>query len=346
MFGKRNKEFVRMPGHGLSVVAPATLYAGPDHMVLIRRTGYVETYKRFYFNDIQAIIVQLTNHRLYWSLVFAVPLVMSLLWFLFSRQAQAVVAASLAAFWGLLLLINALRGPCCAFRIQTRINEEKISMISRLRAAEKARRILEKRIGGVQGLLSREAVLAQPPPPAQPEAFPVRPAKGRRPVVPRLPASLTLHRIFCGALWGEAVCSTLLALTASWVVLLFNVVLAVLSFIFGLIALARQVSVRIHPVLKFWTGLAVGFVMLQSMSMFVFLFVRLIGEVRFQTQGKAFRSLSVVLEELFKTGSAGFILLGVSAIIYLILSVLGTWAVFQKPPEMTPLRRPLPPEKA
>ncbi len=69
---KAPKDYTRLPGRGLRYGgfrlfsrAICTLWMGADHLLLVDRTGYTESYKRFYFADIQAIVVRRTSFSNY-----------------------------------------------------------------------------------------------------------------------------------------------------------------------------------------------------------------------------------------------------------------------------------------
>ena len=53
----------------------SNLWLGPDHIMSVRSNGYMETYKRFYFRDIQAVVIQTTSARTIWNIVMVLPLI-------------------------------------------------------------------------------------------------------------------------------------------------------------------------------------------------------------------------------------------------------------------------------
>ena len=339
MFKRKPKEFRRLPGRGLSLFTPSVLWAGPDHLVLVKRTGYTETYKRFYYADIQAIILQVNRHRLYWSLVFAVPLVMSMLWLLFADHTQTVAAGLMASIWGSFLLVNAARGPCCVFRVQTRINEERISMISRLRAGLKARRIIAERIEAVQGAVSREAVLAGDWTPPAPMAVPEPTLKKRVARMAIGPVSTSIHRILAIAISIQSILCFLLSIFSVWWLLLPNVVNQATIFVLGVIALARQSRGVMNPSLKFWGGAGFVFTLVQGMILFFYLFFKLIIAVQLQVTTRKFESMSNVMAGLF-THPFGFALMIVSAVAYLILAMTGVGLLLSRGAPASPSSPP------
>src|SRR6266849_2193626 len=63
----------RLGGSGATLTHHARLYLGPDHVLQSASTGYSEIYKRFYFRDIQAIIIRKTGLWLFWMLFWLLP---------------------------------------------------------------------------------------------------------------------------------------------------------------------------------------------------------------------------------------------------------------------------------
>src|SRR5258706_16109827 len=55
---------------GIVTISRSSLWLGKDHLLVIETNGYTESYKRFYFRDLQAIILWKTNRWLIGALVF------------------------------------------------------------------------------------------------------------------------------------------------------------------------------------------------------------------------------------------------------------------------------------
>jgi hypothetical protein len=124
-----------------------SLWLGPDHLLCVESTGYWEDYKRFYFRDIQAIVVQETKRRTVWNAVLTVPMVfcaVGLMTTLTSRNpnfAVDITWAVLSVLFIVPLVLNNVLGPTCATRLQTAVQTEGLSSLCRLRHT---RRILER----------------------------------------------------------------------------------------------------------------------------------------------------------------------------------------------------------
>ena len=82
-------EYIRLPGRGsvnegffTSASGKSRLFLGKDHLLRVNSNGWTENYRRFYFTDIQAVVVSLTNWRLIWNIVHAVIFALFILWLL------------------------------------------------------------------------------------------------------------------------------------------------------------------------------------------------------------------------------------------------------------------------
>ena len=148
----------RLPGRGVTLTHYAYLYLGPDHLLQSAATGYSETYKRFYFRDIQAFIIRRTGIWTIWLLALLVP---ALFFAIFAILApDAVGAAILWTIAGVLLLgsvINLLLGPSCVCHLQTAVQTEKLPSLKRLKKAQKLLNQIKPLIEAEQGRLSAPA---------------------------------------------------------------------------------------------------------------------------------------------------------------------------------------------
>jgi hypothetical protein len=125
----------------------SNLWLGPDHILSVRSNGYMETYKRFNFRDIQAVIIRKTNARAIWNAILVVPLIGCLtgLMMSLSSSPQGEIAILtwliLSCILLLFILINNIRGASCACHLRTAVQIERLPSLNRVR---KARRILDK----------------------------------------------------------------------------------------------------------------------------------------------------------------------------------------------------------
>ena len=63
---------------GVVSMSRSSLWLGKDHLLCVDSSGYTETYKRFYFRDIQAVTLVATKRRDIWNGVLVVPIVICL----------------------------------------------------------------------------------------------------------------------------------------------------------------------------------------------------------------------------------------------------------------------------
>ena len=151
---KQPKIYRRLPGTGTTLASHVRLYQGPDHLLQVTSTGFSERYKRFYFRDIQAIVLR----KSVWGKVYNGILAVFVAIFAFPAFSLggpgAVVMWSIAGFFFLCLLINLAFGPTSTCQIQTAVQTETLPTLKRLRSARKTLGRIKTRITEVQGGLS------------------------------------------------------------------------------------------------------------------------------------------------------------------------------------------------
>lgn len=143
----------------------ASLWLGPDHLLCVDSSGYSETYKRFYFRDIQAVTMQESKRRTVWNVILAVPVVVSLAGLLTNlsstpmNNAAAIVWLIFSVIFLVPLLTNNIFGSTCVCHLRTAVQIEELPSLCRVR---KTRRVLDKIrpliIAAQGGELSAEAV--------------------------------------------------------------------------------------------------------------------------------------------------------------------------------------------
>jgi hypothetical protein len=129
-----------------------SLWLGKDHLLLVTSTFAVERYRRWYFPDLQAVIIRRTAVRLIWNCVLGVFVLLFLAGavaaFIGSASAtasdDATVAKVLAAVFGVfglgflaVVIVNSAMGPTCALYIQTPHGLDQIATPNRVSGVEK-----------------------------------------------------------------------------------------------------------------------------------------------------------------------------------------------------------------
>ena len=147
---------------GIVSTSRSSLWLGPDHLLCIDTTGYRENYKRFYFRDIQALIVRKTSR---WKITVAVWGAVSGLFGLFAFSAasasEPVLAYILGSVAGLFLLgmaVDWVQGPSCVCQLRTAVQVEELPALDRLPWARKVLARLRPLIAEAQGQFTPEQV--------------------------------------------------------------------------------------------------------------------------------------------------------------------------------------------
>ena len=152
--------------------APSTsLWLGPDHLLKVERSASRETYKRFFFRDIQAVVIQESSRR---SSIGIFDLATMLVIFLlagaigsFSLNSM-LTAALIASPFFIGLIVNLALGRSSQAVLVTAVGTESLGSLSRLdRAADSLQRLAAE-ITKAQGELATAQLAAKWPAPAAP----------------------------------------------------------------------------------------------------------------------------------------------------------------------------------
>ncbi len=155
--GEPGVRYSSLPGNWLS---PVKTWMGADHLMVTRRSFFREEYRRFYFSDIQAIIVRQTASGMAWAIVLAAVTALVLLIWL----ATAPSNLALCVISSLLILLVAwsfAKGPTCECHLRTAANLQRLPSIGRTKKARRFLDIIRPAIRGVQGELSDEDIRAR-----------------------------------------------------------------------------------------------------------------------------------------------------------------------------------------
>jgi hypothetical protein len=148
----------------------------------VASTGFTETYKRFYFADIQALTIRKTHVGKIINAVLGGVIGVFALPALFTPEIGTIILLSFAAFFALLLGANAAMGPTCVTHLQTAVQNEKVPSLSRLRRARRVLQILKSQIAAVQGEVNDDEIRGRLAGQSVPAPAPVE--AGLPPVIP------------------------------------------------------------------------------------------------------------------------------------------------------------------
>jgi hypothetical protein len=150
-------EYRRLPGRS-GLLIRHSLWMKPDHLLRVRANPFSQQYRRYYFADIQAVVLTELHGTaaLYWYAA-AISLVLISAFLIYSaHQFWGVVAAIFA----LLAFVLGRRIPDCNCHLKTSVGTDKIPSIRRLRTARRAVPMVISEIEKVQGVLSHETLEA------------------------------------------------------------------------------------------------------------------------------------------------------------------------------------------
>ena len=114
-----------------------TLWSGRDHLLHIATGIFIEEYKRFYYRDIQSLIVHKSNSWIVWNFVLLFLAIVSALIAYALDDIQRMGAVIITILLAMIVCISFIRGPGCVCYIQTDVQKQKLRSISRIRKAQK-----------------------------------------------------------------------------------------------------------------------------------------------------------------------------------------------------------------
>jgi hypothetical protein len=171
------KLYRRLPGAASSLASYYRLYLGPDHLLQVEFAGFSEKYRRFYYRDIQAVLVQQTPLRRSLGWLLGVPLLLCLGAWPLALAASGidlvgviVVVSVATATFGIPFVLNLAAGPTCTCHVRTAVQFERLQAIRRLRTA---RRLIEQLKPAI--LEAQPGLQPVSPGPAPAEPLPVAP---------------------------------------------------------------------------------------------------------------------------------------------------------------------------
>ena len=162
----REKEYIRLPGGRRLTLgfSRSSLWLGKDHVLHVMNRGYTEDYRRFYYKDIQAILVRQTVTGKVINIILGIITGLSLMvlglgWFRWHWESFALIPVALAAaLWMLIFVLHVTAGPTCVCHLRTAVQFEPLPSLFRIRTARKAIALLRNRIESIQGALASEAL--------------------------------------------------------------------------------------------------------------------------------------------------------------------------------------------
>lgn len=355
-----DKEYVKLPGRGSAggwtsffglTRTSCTLWLAKDHLLQTElASGYVETGKRFYFRDIQALIL-IKNKR--WQMSSALLAVLTVMIFLLALTITApfvrVVALFVGGIFALIFLINLAGGPTCACHLKTAVHQEELPSLRRLRRARKILNQLQPLIEQAQGTVSREEVAARFQSILQELNLTEPVAIGQTPgyVAVVKPYRSRMHGLLYGLLLLDAVVSVLhIYLPSTLVIILAMLIqLGVLGSL--ILALVKQDETDLKPALKSLTWVVGVYVAINYIIGYVIMLATVTTHPTENTQWAYIKALAAMkprelLWLLWLLVGSAVISFGLGAWGNLLLAK--HWRDQQKTPAVADAGPPLPPK--
>lgn len=216
--------YQKLPGRWRTPFSRKTLWQGSDHLLWVEKTMMQEHYRRFYFKDIQAIIVCRNRRHHLWTLFWAALVLVTGSLAMVAGDTpdmpEFFIPATFTLIWAIGLLINLLKGPCCDFYLQTAVQLERLTNMARqrkaLKMADRIRGLTEKAQGPFQA-----AAFVQMPAASLSGGSPVRTAAVPLTAPSQEPFRPHLHTTLFAVLLGQGALGGLqLWLKQSWLVAL------------------------------------------------------------------------------------------------------------------------------
>ena len=151
-------------------MARLSLWRGPDHLLQIERDHYTETYRRFYFNDIEILAVRLDNRRRNIAITFGIIVGAFLGLALYLNGGASGFFFGVAGFFMIPFIYNLVRGPTCVTHVTTAVQREELESVRRVKGAMRLLNIIREGAAQTQGVLAPDMVrvkfeLQKAPPP-------------------------------------------------------------------------------------------------------------------------------------------------------------------------------------
>lgn len=148
MARKNPSPYRRLPGGRLT---RHSLWQSSDHLLSVERREFTERYTRFYFRDIQAILVQRTSTHVIVAAIFMSLTALTALLAITRESGSALVfwLIMMAAF-GATALWNWRLGPTCICYLFTAIDRYRVRALSRVSIADRVIDALQPLLQGAQ----------------------------------------------------------------------------------------------------------------------------------------------------------------------------------------------------
>ena len=142
--------YKRLPGKNAGAFTLTTLWDGGDHLLLVESNRVSESYRRFFYHDIQAVVVCETKKAQVTSGVLAGLALAAGAPAFFVNFNLGVTLGVTSGILLMLALVNFLRGPTCLCTVQTAVQTQRLASLNRVRVARKVLAQIQPKIEAAQ----------------------------------------------------------------------------------------------------------------------------------------------------------------------------------------------------
>jgi len=164
---RSDRRYRRLPGRPFSPIRRDSLWLAEDHLLSVQSNRFSETYRRYYFRDIQAVTILRTAPISPWTYAAGAMAAAFLAPGVLFEYQRTLLWVSGGLFLAITLALIGL-GPTCACYIQTAVSRDRLGSLRWIGTAESALSILQPGIEQVQGVMTAERAAPQSEPPPIP----------------------------------------------------------------------------------------------------------------------------------------------------------------------------------
>jgi hypothetical protein len=289
----QNSPYRKLAGTFLGAFTVKKLWQGPDHLLLVETSLARERYRRFYYNDIQAVVLRQTGTFRTWTWVWTVLIVLAAL----IAAVFAWPRAACVLFGGVctvILAVHLMRGHTCEVRIQTAVQMHPLGMLKRRRPALAVMDRIKPLVEGAQGGVSIRDI------PVTPSGTPVEYAEqegGATRLLPgRTDSDVTttpfiplLHRLLFGLLLIAGICRAVELRFDYLLLALLDMVLLAATLVLAMVAIVRWFRHTRGTRLAVLSWFCLALTVLHALAGYIFFMV-----VTFQNPGLSFNQWALI----------------------------------------------------
>lgn len=280
--------YKRLAGGSVRRFVSQRLWLGTDHILVIASQFLTERYKRFYFQDIQAITVTRSSLGVLLGVILAILAGFFALWAVLGyllldwTPLPTAIVGGIGIVWVLLFFVNLLLGPTCRCYLYTAVNCEELYALGRVRTARRAIERLRPLIEAAQGGRLPDAQLDELSTTqgrlSEPRMAPTAGAASLRPGQQTLrQESGTVHAALFSALIADAAVSLVALVQPQMVPMPLGFLMLILVIGLTVAALVKQINSTIPRQLRNVTWVCFVYVCLVVLFYYAFMFVNQVG---------------------------------------------------------------------